>query len=138
MMEKDLAALVAKAVAAEVRTHTDDSLSEAKLALALEPLLFQALPKALEQKMALLEPLIQRSLADIAGPLIQERIEQFVAEQNAARYGSRTTRIDRGTRQGRDPASCRQADSGNGRRARSCGSPRADRRSCSAAGAWLG
>lgn len=84
MMGKDLAALVAKAVEAEVRTHTDGSLSEAKLTLALEPLLLQALPKALEQKMALLEPIIQRSLADIAGPLIKERIEQFVCEQTTA------------------------------------------------------
>ena len=84
MMGKDLAALVAKAVEAEVRTQTNASLSEERLTLALEPLLLQALPKAIEQKMALLEPIIQRSLADIAGPLIQARIEQFVAEQTAA------------------------------------------------------
>lgn len=81
---KDLAALVAKAVEAEVRTQTNASLSEERLTSALEPLLLQALPKALEQKIALLEPIIQRSLADIAGPLIQARLEQFVAEQTAA------------------------------------------------------
>lgn len=83
-MGKDLAALVAKAVEAEVRTQTNASLSEERLTSALEPLLLQALPKALEQKIALLEPIIQRSLADIAGPLIQARLEQFVAEQTAA------------------------------------------------------
>lgn len=84
MVGKDLAALVAKAVEADVRTQTNASLSEERLTLALEPLLLQALPKALEQKMALLEPIIQRSLADIAGPLIQARIEQFISEQTAA------------------------------------------------------
>ena len=84
MVGKDLAALVAKAVEAEVRTQTSASLPEERLTSALEPLLLQALPKALEQKIALLEPIIQRSLADIAGPLIQARLEQFVAEQTAA------------------------------------------------------
>ena len=84
MMGKDLAALVAKSVEAEVRTQTGASPSEERLTLALEPLLLQALPNALEQKMALLEPIIQHSLADIAGPLIQARIEQFISEQTAA------------------------------------------------------
>ncbi len=84
MVGKDLAALVAEAVEAEVRTRTSASLSEERLTLALEPLLLHALPKAIEQKMALLEPIIQRSLADIARPLIKERIEQFVCEQTTA------------------------------------------------------
>ncbi len=69
MVGKDLAALVPKAVEAAVRTQTSASLVEERLTAGLE------------QKIALLESLIQRSLADIAGPLIPSGLEQFVAEQ---------------------------------------------------------
>lgn len=72
MVGKDLAALVPKAVEAAVRTQTSASLVEERLTAGLE------------QKIALLEYLIQRSLADIAGTLIQSGLEQFVAEQTVA------------------------------------------------------
>lgn len=81
---KELAALVAKAVGAEISTLTAVSLSEEKLTQRLESLLAQALPKMLEQEMPLLEPLIRRSIAEIASPLITERLDRFICEQTAA------------------------------------------------------
>lgn len=78
MVGKELATLVAKSVGA--------SLSEEHLTRALEPVLATALPKFLAQKMSLLEPLIRQSVSETAGPLIKERIDQFVREElNAVR-----------------------------------------------------
>ena len=86
MVGKDLAALVAKAVEAEVRTHMGASLSEERLTHVLEPLLMTALPKVLSQEMSLLEPIIRHSVFEITSPLIKERIDQFVREEiNAVR-----------------------------------------------------
>jgi DNA-binding response OmpR family regulator len=84
MAGKDLATLVAKAVEAEVRTQMNASLSDERLAQVLEPLLVQALPKILEREIALLEPIIRRSMAEIARPLITTHIDQFIREQTAA------------------------------------------------------
>lgn len=84
MAGKDLATLVAKAVEAEVRTQMNASLSEEWLTQALEPLLMQALPKILEREIALLEPIIRRSIVEIASPLITAHIDQFIREQTAA------------------------------------------------------
>ena len=81
MVGKDLTALVAKAVETEAPTHLSASLSEERLTQVLEPLLMKVLPKVLSQKMSLLEPIIQRSIFEIASPLIKESIDQFVREQ---------------------------------------------------------
>jgi len=86
MVGKDLAALVAKGVETEVRTHMDASLSEERLTQVLEPLLMTALPKVLSREMFLLEPIIRQSVFETASPLIKERIDQFVREEiNAVR-----------------------------------------------------
>ncbi len=109
MVGKDLAALVAKAVEAAVRTQMGASLSEERLTQVLEPLLTTALPKVLSREMSLLEPIIRQSIFEIASPLIKESIDRFRPRTNqchshhTARDGSGTTRIDRGTREGRDP-----------------------------------
>ena len=86
MVGKDLAALVAKGVETEVRTHMGASLSEERLTQVLEPLLMTALPKVLSREMSLLEPVIRHSIFETASPLIKERIDQFVREEiNAVR-----------------------------------------------------
>ena len=86
MVGKDLAALVAKGVETEVRTHMGASLSEERLTQVLEPLLMTALPKVLSREMSLLEPIIRQSVFETASPLIKERIDQFVREEiNAVR-----------------------------------------------------
>jgi CheY-like chemotaxis protein len=84
MAGKDLAALLAKAVEAEVHTHMGAALSEERLIQVLEPLLIQTLPKVLSREMSLLEPIIRHSMFEIASPLIKERIDQFVREQTDA------------------------------------------------------
>ena len=84
MVGKDLAALVAKAVETEVRTHMGASLSEERLTQILEPLLMTALPKVLSRDMSLLEPIIRHSIVEIASPLVNERIDRFVREQTDA------------------------------------------------------
>ncbi|MEQ1791891.1 MAG: hypothetical protein ABL905_06285, partial [Nitrospiraceae bacterium] len=81
MVGKDLAALVAKAVETEVQRNMGAALTEARLTGVIEPLLITALPKVLSREMALLEPIIQQSIFDIASPLIKERIDQLVREQ---------------------------------------------------------
>jgi len=81
MVGKDLTALAAKAVETEIHTHLGVSLSEKRLTQVLEPLFMKVLPKVLSQKMSLLEPIIQRSIFEIASPLIKESIDQFVREQ---------------------------------------------------------
>ena len=144
MVGKDLATLVAKAVETEVRTQTGASLSEERLTQVLEPLLMTALPKVLSREMSLLEPIIRQSIFEIASPLIKETHRSIRPRRNQCRshltirYGSRTTRIDRGTRQGRDPAGCRQADRWNGRSTRPSDSPRAGRTGCPASRARSG
>jgi CheY-like chemotaxis protein len=86
MVGRDLAALVAKGVETEVRTHMGASLSEERLTQVLEPLLMTALPKVLSREMSLLEPIIRQSVFECASPLIKERIDQFVHEEiNAVR-----------------------------------------------------
>ena len=86
MVGRDLAALVAKGVETEVRTHMGSSLSEERLTQVLEPLLMTALPKVLSREMSLLEPIIRQSVFECASPLIKERIDQFVREEiNAVR-----------------------------------------------------
>ena len=84
MVGKDLAALVAKAVETEVRSHMGASLSEERLTQILEPLLMTALPKVLSREMSLLEPIIRHSIFEIASPLVNERIDRFVREQTDA------------------------------------------------------
>jgi len=84
MVGKDLAALVAKGVEAEVRTHMGASLSEERLTQVLEPLLMTALPKVLSREMSLLEPIIRHSIFEIASPLVNERIDRFIREQTDA------------------------------------------------------
>jgi CheY-like chemotaxis protein len=84
MVGKDLAALVAKAVETEVRTHMGAALSEERLTQVLEPLLMTALPKVLSREMSLLEPIIRYSIVEIASPLVNERIDRFVREQTDA------------------------------------------------------
>jgi hypothetical protein len=84
MVGKDLAALVAKAVETEVQTHMGASLSEERLTQMLEPLLATALPKVFLRERSLLEPIIRRSVVEIASPLLKERIDQFVREQTDA------------------------------------------------------
>ena len=84
MVGKDLAALVAKAVETEVRTHMGASLSEERLTQILEPLLMTTLPKVLSRDMSLLEPIIRHSIVEIASPLVNERIDRFVREQTDA------------------------------------------------------
>jgi len=81
MVGKDLATLVTKAVRTEVSTHMHAALSEERLTQVLEPLLMTALPKVLSEEMSLLEPIIRKSLFEIASPLIKERIDQFVREE---------------------------------------------------------
>lgn len=86
MVGKDLATLVAKAVDTEVGTQLGTSLSEKRLAQVLEPLLMTALPKILSQHMPLFTPIIRQSISEVANPLINERIDQFVREElNAVR-----------------------------------------------------
>ena len=86
MVGKDLATLVAKAVANEMPTHMNASLSEERLTQLLEPLLMTALPKVLSREMPLLEPLIRQSVFETATHLIKERMDQFVREEiNAVR-----------------------------------------------------
>jgi len=84
MVGKDLAALVAKGVETEVRTHMGASLSEERLTQVLEPLLMTALPKVLSREMSLLEPIIRHSIFEIASPLVNERIDRFIREQTDA------------------------------------------------------
>jgi len=84
MVVKDLTALVAKAVEAAVRTQMGASLSEERLTQVLEPLLTTALPKVLSREMSLLEPIIRKSIFEIASPLIKESIDLFVREQTNA------------------------------------------------------
>jgi arsenate reductase-like glutaredoxin family protein len=84
MVGKNLAALLAKAVEAEVHTHMGVSLSEERLTQVLEPLLLKAFPKVLSREMTLLEPIIRHSIFEIATPLIKESIDQFVREQTDA------------------------------------------------------
>ncbi len=84
MVGKELAALVAKAVETEVRSHMGASLSEERLTQILEPLLMTALPKVLSREMSLLEPIIRHSIFEIASPLVNERIDRFVREQTDA------------------------------------------------------
>ena len=84
MVGKDLAAIVAKAVETEVRTHMSVSLSEDRLTQVLEPLLMQILPKVLSRDMSLLEPIIRHSIFEIASPLIRESVDRFVREQTNA------------------------------------------------------
>jgi CheY-like chemotaxis protein len=84
MVGKDLAALVAKAVETEVRTHMGAALSEERLTQVLEPLLMTALPKVLSREMSLLEPIIRHSIVEIASPLVNERIDRLVREQTNA------------------------------------------------------
>lgn len=84
MVGKDLAALVAKGVEAEVRIHMGASLSEERLTQVLEPLLMTALPKVLSREMSLLEPIIRHSIFEIASPLVNERIDRFIREQTDA------------------------------------------------------
>jgi len=68
MVGKDLAALVAKAVETEVRKQ------------------MEALPRILAQETSPLRPVIRQSIAEVATPLIKERIDQFVREElNAVR-----------------------------------------------------
>ena len=81
---KDLATLVAKAVETEVRAQMGASLSEERLTQVLEPLLISALPKVLARDMSLLEPIIRHSMFEIASPLIEASIDQFVREQTTA------------------------------------------------------
>ncbi|MBU6432751.1 MAG: response regulator [Nitrospirae bacterium] len=81
---KDLATLVAKAVETEVRAQMGASLSEERLTQVLEPLLISALPKVLARDMSLLEPIIRHSIFEIASPLIEASIDQFVREQTTA------------------------------------------------------
>ena len=86
MVGKELTTLVANAVETEVRTQMGASLSEERLAQAIEPLLMTALPKVFTQQMSLLEPIIRHSVFETANPLIKERIDQFVREEiNAVR-----------------------------------------------------
>jgi DNA-binding response OmpR family regulator len=86
MVGKDLATLVAKAVANEMPAHMNASLSEERLTQVLEPLLMTALPKILSREVPLLEPLIRQSVFETAGPMIKERMDQFVREEiNAVR-----------------------------------------------------
>jgi DNA-binding response OmpR family regulator len=86
MVGKDLATLVAKAVANEMPIHMNASLSEERLTQVLEPLLITALPKVLSREMPLLEPFIRQSVLETASPLIKERMDQFVREEiNAVR-----------------------------------------------------
>ena len=86
MVGKELTTLVAKAVETEVRTQMGASLSEERLAQAIEPLLMTALPKVFTQQMSLLEPVLRHSIFETANPLIKERIDQFVREEiNAVR-----------------------------------------------------
>jgi CheY-like chemotaxis protein len=86
MVGKELTTLVANAVETEVRTQMGASLSEERLAQAIEPLLMTALPKVFTQQMPLLEPIIRHSVFETANPLIKERIDQFVREEiNAVR-----------------------------------------------------
>jgi DNA-binding response OmpR family regulator len=86
MVGQDLSTLVAKSVETEVRTQMDTSLSEKRLAQALESLLVTALPKILSQEMSPLRPIIRQTISEIASPLIKERIDQFVHEElNAVR-----------------------------------------------------
>ena len=84
MVGKDLAALVAKGVETEVRTHMGASLSEERLTQVLEPLLMTSLPKVLAREMSLLEPIIRHSIFEIASPLVNERIDRFIREQTDA------------------------------------------------------
>jgi CheY-like chemotaxis protein len=84
MVGKDLAALVAKAVETEGRTHMGASLSEERLTQVLEPLLMTALPKVLSREMSLLEPIIRHSIFEIASPLVNERVDRFVREHTDA------------------------------------------------------
>jgi hypothetical protein len=86
MVGKELTTLVANAVETEVRTQMGASLSEERLAQAIEPLLMTALPKVFTQQMPLLEPIIRHSVFETANPVIKERIDQFVREEiNAVR-----------------------------------------------------
>jgi CheY-like chemotaxis protein len=86
MVGKDLATLVAKAVETEVRTQMGEAISETRLTQVLEPLIVAALPKILSQEMPLFTPIIRQSISEVAGPLIKERIDQFVREElNAVR-----------------------------------------------------
>lgn len=84
MVAKDLATLVAKAVDTEVRAHMSAALSEERLTQVLEPLLQSALPKVLARDMSLLEPIIRHSMSEIASPLIEASVDQFVCAQTAA------------------------------------------------------
>jgi len=84
MVGKDLATLVAKAVETEVHTQMGRSLTEERVTRSLEPLLMQTLPKVLSREMSLLEPVIRRSIVEIASPLIKESVDQFVREQSVA------------------------------------------------------
>jgi CheY-like chemotaxis protein len=81
MVGNKLAGLVAKAVETEVQQQLGAGLSQERLTQVIEPLLTKELPKVLTSGLAVLEPIIRHSIFEVAGPMIQENIEQMVREQ---------------------------------------------------------
>ena len=81
LVGKDLATQASKTVEEEVDRRLGVVLSQERLTQVIEPLLANALAKALKSELAVLEPIIRHSIFEIADPLIKEKTELMVREQ---------------------------------------------------------
>lgn len=81
MVSTKLETHLSKAVEGEVQLQMGAAVSPERLAEAVEPLLSKALPKALRNEMAGLEPIIRHSIFEIASPLIKDQVERMVNER---------------------------------------------------------
>ena len=81
MVSTKLEAHLGKAVEAEVHLQVTAAVSQERLMEIVEPLLSKALSKALSSEMPVLEPIIRRSICEIATPLIKDQVERTAHEQ---------------------------------------------------------
>ena len=83
-IEAKLASHVRPIVQKELRAQIGELLSHEQLAQIIQPLLSQELPALLRKEITACEPIIRQIVADLAGTLIRESLEQLVREQAEA------------------------------------------------------
>jgi DNA-binding response OmpR family regulator len=83
-IEAKLASHVRPIVQKELRAQLGELLSHEQLAQTIQPLLSQELPALLRKEITACEPIIRQIVADLAGTLIRESLEQLVREQAEA------------------------------------------------------
>lgn len=83
MIAKQLTAHVEKAVELEMHQQLGSNLTQERLTQTLAPLLAKELPGVLTRELPALEPILRRSIFEIASPLIKDHIEKLMREQAA-------------------------------------------------------